>query len=162
MTPVNFLRWGLEPALSILPPKMNTPEAKALCIAIALQESRLTNRRQIKGPAKSYAMFEMNGIFGVLKHPASRPHAYRLCTALDLSIVPEAVHEAIEHNDILCAGFTRLLLYTLPAEIPGRNGAPAAWLMYLSAWRPGKPHPLTWQACYDTAWDVITRETNGV
>ncbi len=162
MTTARFLANAVKPALQILPPKMDTPAARAAILAICLQESRLANRRQIKGPAKSYAMFEMNGIFGVLKHPASRPHAYTLCGALDLSIVPEAVHEAIEHNDILCAGFTRLLLYTLPTEIPGRNSGPAAWLMYLQAWRPGKPHPATRQACYDTAWDVITQETNGV
>jgi hypothetical protein len=73
----------LDAALAGLPASMDSPQARVLLIAIALQESRLTHRDQIvkgkkpgvKGPALGLWQFEKGGgVRGVLRHPASKPH----------------------------------------------------------------------------------------
>ncbi len=62
---------------------------------------------------------------------------------------------AIEHNDILAAAFSRLLLWTLPGPLPLRGAPTAGWIAYTSAWRPGKPHRETWDVFYAQAWQLI-------
>ena len=50
---IDVLKNNIIPAaLSLLPPKMDTPEARAMLGAIALQESALRYRQQVGGPAK--------------------------------------------------------------------------------------------------------------
>ena len=44
--------YTLPAALSLLPPRMDTPLARRYVLAIALQESRFEHRRQIGGPAR--------------------------------------------------------------------------------------------------------------
>ena len=68
MTPAQFLRFAIDPALSLLPPVMDTRAARAMIISICLQESRLQHRRQIGGPARGFAQFERGG--GVCPVPA--------------------------------------------------------------------------------------------
>jgi hypothetical protein len=76
MTPDLFLRLAVEPALSLLPESLRSTEAKAFLVAIALQESRLTARRQIGGPAHGYHQFELGGVeaSGITK-PQRKPPA---------------------------------------------------------------------------------------
>ncbi len=53
MTPAEALASAVVPALSLLPGKMDTPEARVMLLAIGLQESHLTFRRQRPtGPAR--------------------------------------------------------------------------------------------------------------
>ena len=53
-----------------------------MLLAIGLQESRLTHRRQIGGPARGLWQFERGGgVAGVLRHAASRDHALSVCDA---------------------------------------------------------------------------------
>ncbi len=160
MLPETFLRNALEPALKLLPAQMDSPAARAMVIAICLQESRLTHRRQIGGPARSYAQFEQGGgVHGVLTHPTSKPLIRSVLTALDYD--PDSLEfacwTAIEHNDILCAAFARLLLYTLPDSLPAMKETQKAWGQYVSAWRPGAPKPLTWPDLYAQAWELVSR-----
>lgn len=156
MNPSLFLTNALEPALKLLPPKMDSREARAQIIAICLQESRLEHRRQIGGPARGYAQFEQGGgVRGVLTHPASKPHIEAVCAALDYEPEPEVCYIAIEHNDVLAAAFARLLLWTLPDPLPAANEVEGSWRQYLRAWNPGKPHPATWPRFYSQAWSII-------
>ncbi|MGL5703631.1 MAG: hypothetical protein ACRCW5_11040, partial [Cetobacterium sp.] len=53
-----FIETIINPALELLPSKMNSDKAKVMLLAIGLQESRLIHRRQIRGPAKSFLQFE--------------------------------------------------------------------------------------------------------
>lgn len=153
MTPALFVEIALSPALRLLPAQMDSPAARAMMITIALQESRLLHRRQIGGPARGYAQFEMGGgVRGVLTHRASAEHAKRVCAALDYQPTPDVVYAAIEHNDILACVFSRLLLWTLPGALPARSEHDKAWSAYIAAWRPGKPHRSTWNTFYDQAW----------
>ncbi len=158
MSPEFYLRTALEPALGLLPPRMDSVAARAMVIAICLQESRLEHRRQIGGPARSYGQFEQGGgVRGVLTHLATRGHIRTVLAALDYAADSdaEACWIAIEHNDILGAAFSRLNLWWLPGALPGRDDWPMAWSQYLTAWKPGKPHKDTFQAFYDRAWAVV-------
>ena len=158
MTPTFFLDHALAPALTLLPSNMDTPAARAMLLAIALQESRIIYRHQVGGPAHSYFQFELGGgVRGVLKHPASKSHAQAVLASLDYDPEsdPASVYEAMEHNDILAAGMARLLLWTLPTALPGPDDPEAGWKTYIAAWRPGKPHRSTWNSFYAQAWSLV-------
>jgi hypothetical protein len=135
---------------------MNTREAQAMLVAIALQESDLNARRQRGGPARSHLQFETGGLIGVLQHPSSTMHAAALVNELDYSdLTPHQLHAAMEFDGVLAAGMGRLLLWTDARSIPSEQDGPdAGWAMYLRNWRPGKPHPERWSACWTTAWSA--------
>lgn len=151
------LRLAIRPALTLLPPRMTSPEAEAMLVSIALQESRLEYRRQRPvGYARGYWQFERNGgVAGVLTHPLTKPFAREICARLDYEPNPMAIWEAIEDNDVLAASFARLLLWTVPQRLPMLGEYELAWEEYLISWRPGKPHRHTWNAFYDQAWNTI-------
>lgn len=133
-----------------------------MLLAIALQESRMTHRRQANfGPARSFWQFEKGGVRGVMKHKLSRDpleHALRTLRYEAQIGQTALLHQAIENNDVLACIFARLLLWTLPDALPGQHAAEIAWAQYLSAWRPGKPHRETWDALYSEAWVRVRLE----
>ena len=147
-----ILHESINPALAMLPPKMDTPEARVQLLATGLQESRFMYRFQkiagrpyVKGPAKSFYQMERGGgVLGVLTHPASKFHAKEVCAIRNVAADSNAVWGAIETDDILAACFARLLLFTDPMQLPACGNVAGAWQMYLDCWRPGKPHPDTW------------------
>lgn len=155
--PLSFIRRsGIEPALLLLPAKMTSPAAELMLLAIGLQESRFTHRRQINGPARGFWQFEQGGgVRGVLTHPLTREHARRICRERGVPASASAVHAAIEHDDVLAAVFARLLLWSDPFPLPEPGKSEAAWQLYLRTWRPGKPHRQTWDALYAQALAVI-------
>lgn len=144
----------LPAALGLLPPAMTSPEARALLIAIGLQESRFVFRHQIGGPALGFWQFERAGVHGVLSHPASRPNALIVLKTLSYMEDTSIVHEALADNDTLAAIIARLLLWTSPLPLPKRGDADAAWNLYLKCWRPGKPIETTWDEIYDYACGI--------
>ena len=156
MTPQLFVEVGISSALAFLPPLMDTIEARAMLLAVALQESELQVRRQYRsGPARSYFQFELAGIDSVFAHPKSGNKARTFCLALDIGATTQAVYQAIEFNDVLACGFARLLLWTLPSPLPKKGEAPIGWTQYLAAWNPGKPRPDDWEANFDYAWAIV-------
>lgn len=155
MNPFTFIRLGLEPGFSLLPARMNTPRAQAMLMAIALQESDLKHRRQVKGPARSYFQFERAGVRGVLHHGASSTYAEDVCRQLDVLPLVDDVYQAIEFCDPLAVAFARLLLWTDPAPLPDQHHDREGWAIYLRTWRPGKPHPKRWPAAFGVAHDLV-------
>jgi hypothetical protein len=155
MTVDRFRTLALRPALGLLPLEMTSDAAEAMVLAICLQESRLIARRQVGGPARGYAQFEFPGVVGVLRHEATREPAETLCELLDVPPLPGPVHAAMEYQDVLMAGFARLLLWTYPERLPRADEPRKGWSQYLQTWRPGRPHEHTWQAQWDTAWTVV-------
>jgi len=152
MTLNSLIPTAISPALALLPPAMATPAARILLLAIGLQESRFLHRRQINGPARGFWQFEKNGgVLGVLTHPSSRDAAHNLCAARNVAPLSASVYPALETDDVLAAGFARLLLWTDPWRLPAPGDADGAWALYLRTWRPGKPHPHTWPALYAQA-----------
>lgn len=171
MTPETFVDTVIDPALALLPARMDSPEARAMLVAIALQESGLTARVQLleawepwwasrpgpaSGPARGLWQFELGGgVAGVLGHSASQPFALPILDELLYPADAHIIHEALAHNDVLACVFARLLLYTLPRPLPQRGDEAESWRQYMSAWRPGKPHPSTWSANYTMAWQAV-------
>lgn len=141
----------LSEALRLLPDRMDTPLARLQILTTGLQESRLTARRQHgNGPARGLWQFERGGgVHGVLTHAASRGYAITLCDERRVRATAMDVWAALEFDDVLAAGFARLLYWTDPAAIPPVGHVSDAWAMYLRTWRPGKPHAATWPGFYD-------------
>lgn len=152
-------------AATLLPPQMSSPEAWAMLVAIGRQESAFLYRRQVAarrgteailGPARGWWQFEEGGgVAGVLEHHSTRNIAAEVLNTLGYRLATQrAVHAAIEHNDVLAACFARLLLWTSAGALPTAREASRGWAMYVSTWRPGKPHESTWSGHFDAAWAV--------
>jgi len=143
MTPLEALDTAIDPALAELPARMTSDAARIMLLAIALQESRLTYRRQHGGgPARGLWQFERGGVVAVLGHAASNTHARNLCAAHRVRPMAVDILEALPEDDILAAGFARLLLWTDHRPLP--EDMDAAWSYYLRNWQPGKPRPAAW------------------
>lgn len=160
---LTIARHIIPAALSILPPPMNTTNARAMLLAIGLQESKFQHRRQTNyGPARGFWQFEKAGIRGVVKHVESRGPLAAALRELryehlidPLSFQVADLHYAVEDNDVLACVFARLLLRTLPASLPGPDDNGAGWAQYLDGWRPGKPKPDSWPAHFAKAWEMV-------
>ena len=141
---------AIVPAMRLLPPAMNSPEAWHQLLATTLQEARGTERVQIVsggkcGPARGLWQFERaGGVLGVLNHPNTRRHAWNVCEALKVACTSQTVWVTLQHNDVLAAALARLLLWSDPLPLPHRDSAELAWKYYVRNWRPGKPHRHTW------------------
>ena len=159
MAPEFFLQTALRGAMRLLPVAMDTPPARAMILAICLQESALQFRKQVGGPAKGYAQFEQSGgVVGVLTHPQVAAYTKVVCAALDVPPTAIAVYTSLEQNDVLAAALARLLLWTLPDLLPQRDEAERGWQQYMAAWRPGRPRRESWNANYEFAWSLVEDE----
>lgn len=142
---------------ALLPGAMDTPQARAMLLAIGLQESEFTARKQGGGgPARGFWQFEKGGgVIGVLEHRASATAIASVCAALCYRSTVPTCYAAIEHNDVLACAFARLLLWTLPGRLPERGMSDLGYAQYLSGWRPGKPRPSDWPQNFATAWALV-------
>lgn len=157
MTPGTFLALALRPACALLGPRFVDPRAEVLLLAICLQESGLQYRRQLHGPARGFAQFELIGVEDVLTRATSAAAAQALLAELAYPLWSPApvVHAAIEHNDLLACGIARLALFNLPQPLPTVGAAEAGWAQYLAVWRPGKPRPTAWAGHYARAVETV-------
>ncbi len=158
MTPKELLTSAIIPALTFL--NLDSPQARHMLLAIALQESGLKHRRQVTnsgledGPAVSFWQFEKGGgCKGVLTHTAVEGRMRAACALHGVATTPAALWEAMKTNDALGAIAARLLLYTLPQGLP--MASVDGWDQYVAAWRPGKPHKATWDGHWQTAGQVV-------
>jgi hypothetical protein len=155
MTLDDVYRLGVQPALTLLPSRMQTPEAVRMLMAIGLQESLFMHRVQVSGPAHGFWQFERIGVAGVMEHHASNDLAFGLCKVLNYSLEVEDVYQAVQHNDVLAAGFARLLLWRLAPPLPTNAGL--AWAQYIETWNPGRPRRSLWLENWKTADEFTTR-----
>lgn len=162
MTPKRLLATGVMPALIDLERQgiPDTVDARRLLLAIAMQESGLAHRRQVvsggteNGPAASFWQFEQGGgCKGVLTHRAVSSLMIRACEDYNIAPTPAALWEGMRYNDVIAATAARLLVYTLPSGLPKTQEE--GWSQYLSAWRPGKPHPDTWPLNWQMATATV-------
>lgn len=132
---------AIDPALALLPDRMDTPDARVMIRAICLQESRMEHRVQVlngggRGPARGLAQFERGGgVKGVLTHRSSAQLAQQVCKVRGVNPDPRTVWAALEFDDVLAMAFARLLLWTDAAPIPDEEEE--GWEVYLRTWRPG-------------------------
>lgn len=162
MTPIRLLKTAIMPALDELATLGLRADIHAarFMLAIALQESNLAHRRQVvaggdeAGPASSFWQFEKNGgCLGVLSHPATALKMTSICNSFNVKPVPGSLWEAMRYQDIVAACAARLLIYSLPRSLP--ENAEEGWSQYISAWRPGKPHPDRWPDCWRIAGETV-------
>lgn len=140
----------------VLPGKFDSTAATVMLLAMGLQESRFQHRQQIGGPARGFWQFERGGgVVGVLTHPASSKYAVAACAIRGVKPSSTEVYRAIRDDDLLACAFARLLLWTDPKALPVPGDADAAWNLYLRVWRPGKPHPETWDSLYQEALGAL-------
>lgn len=144
------------PALEVIGVK-DTPQARVMILAIGLQESRFEHRRQMgNGPAMGFWQFESGGgVKGVLTHATSSNRAHALCEARGVHPSTQKVWAALETDDVLAAGFARLLLLTDPRALPDVSNSVGAWDCYIRNWRPGKPHIQTWTKFHQQAREAV-------
>jgi hypothetical protein len=144
-------------AFRLLPDEMGTPEAAAMLMAIAYQESDFAARQQIGGPARGFWQFEMGGVLAVISPQSIRIPLNAALEALRYPSgpkIPQTYYDAIRHNDVLACVFARLLLWLHPLPMPARQDVDGAWAMYLRQWRPGKPRPDDWASSWQRAWQL--------
>lgn len=147
-------------ALSFLPTRMDSSEARAMVLATGFQESGFAHRKQVGGPAHGLWQMEEGGaVNGVLGHRATKPFLDAILPVL--VVKPWECYDAIVNNDVLACIFARLLLWTHPKALPGRADADRAWNYYLDLWRPGKPHPETWKGNFWRAWEIVDQSKEG-
>jgi len=154
-TPADFLRAVIDPGLALLPPKLTTPEARVLLLAIAKQESGLRHVRQMGGgPARGPWQFEPIGLAEVQRHPASRD-LFRVV----LRTRPVAAFldpfEWLAEDSQYAAAVARLALVRDPRPLPAIGAERAAWGYYEDIWRPGRPRPESWSGCYAEAVEAV-------
>ena len=150
---------GIDPAMKLLPAKMDSVAALVQLFAIGLQESRFEYRYQrisgspgLKGPARGFWQFERGGgVTGVLTCDATAQRAKEVCIVRRVHPDSVAVWSALEFDDVLAAAFARLLLWSDPEPLPAINDADGAWDLYIRMWRPGRPHRDTWDDFYQEA-----------
>lgn len=155
MTTADYVAEIVYPgAMTFLPGRMDTPEAKALVLAIGFQESGFAHRRQVGGPARGFWQFEEGGgVNGVLGHRLTKPLLEQILPLL--VVKPWECFDAIAHNDVLACILARLLLWTHPPTLPTRGDVMQSWAYYRATWRPGKPQPATWETNYARAWEMV-------
>jgi len=139
----------LTQALRLLPAKMDTLPARVQVLTTGMQESKLTFQVQHgDGPAHGIFQFERGGgVKGVMTHPATKDLARAVCDTLGVPFTTMDVWNSLAGDgemDVLDCAFARLLYWTLPGGMPAIHDIDGSWKYYLSAWRPGKPHPETW------------------
>lgn len=128
--------------------------ARVLVMAIAGQESRWKDRRQIGGPARSYWQFEKSGGVDDVFRATGRQLG-TVCAACDVPYDPTTVFEAMAWHDTLACAMARLLLWTDPAPLPAVGDKEAGWTYYSRCWRPGMPRRESWDGLYDQALATI-------
>ena len=180
MTPADALALVVAPTCRWLAARtgkpLDTPEAWAMLLAIAGQETGFQHRRQVsaKKPALGWPQFELGtyepraGLMGLMAHEGVGRTACEMaeCLMPGLKLIEVTrvkwamgvakVYAAIEHNDVLAFGMARLLLWTVSAPLPLRDQPAEGWRQYAQeAWRPGRPHPETWRRHWDAAWAAV-------
>lgn len=168
----HVLRFVLPATRAVLPPSMmESPRAWAMLLAIGLQESKFLERRQRDhGPARGFWQFERGGgTKAVITHPSTRELAAEVLRDLRYAHLIDKtreIHYTLHDNDVLACAFARLLLWTVPGQLPSRDNAVDGWRQYLEGWRPGAheaervadaPPPSVWRTNYQEAWYRLER-----
>lgn len=133
-------------------------EAVVLLTAIALQESAITHRQQVSGPARGLWQFEKPTVGLTLRHAKVR-NLRSIDQALvksgfvlgDNAEVASQNFRLIETSDRAACVLARLLLWTDSRALS--LSAPEMYTVYDTVWRPGKKRPEAWAANYQLALD---------
>lgn len=141
-----FLDDFLRPTLDFMGEKYEGKLAERQLLAIALQESGLVHRVQVRGPARGFFQFEISGCQEALR--LDRENFLAGYTARTL-------YDVLPQEECVMVVAARLLLRRHPDPLP--KLPEYGWKQYMSLWRPGKPHPDRWPACWEAATIAVER-----
>lgn len=159
------LRYVIPQALSLLPPAMDSPAARAMLLAIGLQESEFlyrfqgaqTSSRKDDGPAGGFWMFEPAGVRACLHHRHVQGPIIEAAAALRYPNLrdadPEFIVAVLDDNDVLACVFARCLLWTHAHDLPANGEQDEGWRQYVELWRPGRPRRAVWPGNFAEAWN---------
>jgi hypothetical protein len=142
--------------LALLPVSMGSVPARVQLVANGLQESGFGARVQDGGPARGWWQFERSGTYAVLTNPDTADLARVICDAREVTPTTTDVYEMLSRDDVLAAGFARLLLWADHLQLPALGDMHSAWDCYLRTWRPGEPRLKDWPANYASALFAVT------
>ena len=149
ITPADALGQIIAPALATLPPEMDSPEARLMLLAIALQESGLRTRVQNGGPARGLWQFEVNGVLAVMHNMHTAGPVFDWCRDNGIQYGGNGIYNRLADDDELACVFARLMLWADPRTLPEIGDTMGAFDYYERNWRPGKPSYTRWR---DTAY----------
>lgn len=156
ITPADALGKIIVPALATLPDQMDSPEARLMLLAIALQESGLAARQQTGGPARGLWQFERNGVLAVMHNLRTADIVFNWCDENGVTYGSNSIYERLALDDELACVFARLLLWTDPRPLPEIGDVMTAYELYERTWRPGKPSYTRWKTtAYPQALEAI-------
>lgn len=146
----------IEPAFRVLPPMMASDEARAMLLAIHLQEDPQQRRRQWpSGPARGLWQFERIGVAEVLRNRSTMEHAAGVCWKLGNAGTTASVYNQLAYDDVLACCFARLALWRFKGPLPKENENAYGWRQYLTIWAPGESRPDDWPENFRRAWGAV-------
>ena len=148
ITPADALGQIIVPALATLPAQMDSPEARLMLLAIALQESGLRAREQNGGPARGFWQFEINGVLAVMHNTRTAGLVFNWCADNGIAYGSNWIYNQLAGDDELACVFARLMLWSDPRALPAIADCNCvnAFDMYERNWRPGKPSYTRWKS----------------
>lgn len=155
-TAADCLAQVIVPGLAYLDPKYDSPKARVMLLAIALQESSLSTRHQYgNGPARGLWQTEQGGARCVIDNAASKQAVIDLCRKFAVAPISSDVYYTLPQDDLFACAFARLMLWCDPHPLPVLGDASDAWICYQKNWRPGKPRPQDWPNNYAAALAAV-------
>ena len=152
MTPAEFSTRILAPA-ALAFPFHDTPQSRALLMAVAGVESAWTSRWQEPvAYARGFWMCQQNCLNDLLAHPASGPLLRQFAT--DMEIPAGGMFEALAWHDGWAYACGRALLLTDRAVLPAVSDTDGASEYYRRNWRPGRYDPVRFATRYAEALAV--------
>jgi len=150
VTPAEFAARILLPSAARFPFR-DSPEARALLLAIAGQESAWMSRFQFGGPARGWWQFESEAVADLMNRPTTCLTLKGFCAEQFIPWDAGDLFEAVAWHDPLAYALARLLLWTDPAPLPAVGDRIGALMCYDRLWRPGKPDATRWTSRYAEA-----------
>lgn len=157
MNPAQVLKYGILPVFEWMgesKPALNDIDAARMVLAASIQESGLTHRHQIGGPAHGFQQDEPIGAAEALRVDNTILKT-RFLEKLGLPQEPVALHRALEWSEWGMVVSARLKLWPLPNRLPRQGEQDEAWDQYTASWRPGKPWPHKWEHSWVTACQAV-------
>lgn len=167
-----FIEPVLEGAASRYRTSIDSPSARAMLLAVGLQESRLVETIQrgaggkpLTGLARSWWQFEggrNQALGGILADPRTAWARDELCHMGYPCLEPgrDDLHWCMAYDQRIGVILARALIwldpYALPAPVP--QAETTAWTLYIRCWRPGKPHHASWAANWRAAIETVTND----
>lgn len=148
---------AVNPALALLPPKMQSDAARCQMLGDGLYESGYVTRQQIGGPAHGLWQFEPNGIRAVMHNNATGNEVLIACQKCGVRFGSTMIYFAIAsgEHDVLAAVLARLILWACPKPLPRIGDAQGAWDYHDITYRPGAKDPARYVAGYPQAVEAL-------